>query len=103
MPTRQLPADGFVHGLPAAGKPPAAGRLALAGGVGPPRGQRLPPLPGVIDRAAVTAVLLELARLKGWSLAGLTLDYVKCCDIIPQAVVLRVVRELGMDKARCGP
>ena len=30
--------------------------------------------------------------------AGPSLYYVKCFDIIPQAVVLRVVRELGMDR-----
>ena len=56
------------------------------------------PCRGAIDRAGVTAVLLELARLKGWNLAGLSLDYVKCFDIIPQAVVLRLARELGMDR-----
>ena len=87
-------ADGPVHGLPAVGRDLTAGCPALAGGVGPPRGLRLPPL----DRAGVTAVLLELARLKGWNLAGLSMDYVKCFDIIPQAVLLRVARELGMDR-----
>ena len=49
-----------------------------------------------MNGAGVTAVLLELARLKRWNLAGLSLDYFKCFDIIPQAVVLRVARELGM-------
>ena len=53
---------------------------------------------GAINGAGVTAVLLELARLKGWNVAGLNLDYVKCFDIIPQAVVLRVARELGMER-----
>ena len=46
------------------------------------------PCRGAIDGAGVTAVLLELAQLKGWNVA---------VDIIPQAVVLRVARELGMD------
>ena len=52
---------------------------------------------GAVDAATVTQVLLELARLKGWRLEGLSLDYVKCVDLIPQAVVLRIARELGMD------
>ena len=52
---------------------------------------------GAVDAATVTPVLLELARLKGWRLEGLSLDYVKCFDLIPQAVVLRIARELGMD------
>ena len=52
---------------------------------------------GAVDAATVTQVLLELARLKGWRLEGLSLDYVKCFDLIPQAVVLRIARELGMD------
>ena len=56
------------------------------------------PCLGAIYGAQVRAVLLELAWLKGWNLAGLSLDYVKCFDIIPQAVVLRVARELGMDR-----
>ena len=56
------------------------------------------PCRGPIDGAGVTAVLLELARLKGGNPAGLSLDYVKCFDIIPQAVVVRVARELGMDR-----
>ena len=52
---------------------------------------------GAVDAATVTQALLELARLKGWRLEGLSLDYVKCFDLIPQAVVLRIARELGMD------
>ena len=52
---------------------------------------------GAMDAAMVTEVLLELAWLKGWRLEGLSLDYVKCFYLIPQAVVLRIARELGMD------
>ena len=52
---------------------------------------------GAVDAATVTQVLLELAQLKGWRLEGLSLDYVKCFDLIPQAAVLRIARELGMD------
>ena len=40
---------------------------------------------------------MEPARLKGWRLEGLALDYVKCFDLIPQAVVRRIARERGMD------
>ena len=50
-----------------------------------------------MDAATVTQVLQELARLKGWRLEGLSLDYVKCFDLIPQALVLQITRELGMD------
>ena len=58
---------------------------------------------GAVDAATVTQVLLELARLKGWRLEGLSFDYVKCFDLIPQAVVLRIARELGMDDGCCAP
>ena len=52
---------------------------------------------GTVDAATVTQVPLELAQLKRWRLEGLSLNCVKCCDLIPQAVVLRIARELGMD------
>ena len=55
------------------------------------------PARGALDAAAVTQVLLELSRLKGWTLFGVNLDYVKCFDLIPQAVVLRVGQELGLE------
>ena len=55
------------------------------------------PARGALDAAAVTQVLLELSRLKGWTLFGVNLDYVKCFDLIPQAVVLRVGQVLGME------
>ena len=55
------------------------------------------PARGAFDAAAVTQMLLELSRLKGWTLFGVTLDYVKCFDLIPQAVVLRVGQELGFE------
>ena len=61
------------------------------------------PCRGAIDGVGVTAVLSELAQLKKWNLAGLSPDYVKCFDIIPQALVLRVAREPGINMARCGP
>ena len=48
-----------------------------------------------VDAAKVTQVLLELARLKGWRLEGLSLDYVKCFDLIPQAAVPREEGPLG--------
>ena len=53
---------------------------------------------GAIDGARVRAVLMDLARLKGCNLAKVSLDSVKCLDIIPQAVVLWVVWELAMDQ-----
>ena len=63
-----------------------------------PKAYSFRPCRGAINGTGVTAVLMELARLKGWNLAGLSLEYVECFDIIPQAVVLRVARELGMDR-----
>ena len=45
----------------------------------------------------MTLVLLEPCRLKGWALAGISIDYVKCLDLIPQAVVLALALEPGMD------
>ena len=76
---------------------PVAGCHALARCVGQTRALWLAPLPRAIHGAGATAALLELARLKGWNVAGLRLDYVKCFDMIPQAVVLRVARDVGMD------
>ena len=43
----------------------------------------------------MTQVLLELCRLRGWAVVGMCIDYVKCFDLIPQAVVL------GMDTGTC--
>ena len=55
------------------------------------------PAPGWLDGAAVTQVLLQLCRLKGWTVSGMSIDYKKCFDLIPQAIVLRVAAELGLD------
>ena len=41
-----------------------------------------------LDGAAVTQVLLELCRLRGWAFVGMSIDYVKCFDLIPQVIVL---------------
>ena len=54
-----------------------------------------------LDGAAVTQVLLELCRLRGWAVEGMSIDYVKCFDLIPQAVVLALAVELGMDPGTC--
>ena len=59
------------------------------------------PARSALDGAAVTQVLLELCRLRGWAVAGMSLDYVKCFDLIPQAVVLALAVELGMDPGTC--
>ena len=45
----------------------------------------------------MTQVLLQLCRLKGWAVAGMSMDCVKCFDLIPQAVILALALELGMD------
>ena len=49
----------------------------------------------------MTQVLLELCRLQGWDVAGMSIDYVKCFDLIPKAVVLALALELGMDLGTC--
>ena len=54
-----------------------------------------------LDGAAVTQVLLELCRLRGWGVAGMIIDYIKCLDLIPQAVMLAPALELGMDLGTC--
>ena len=51
--------------------------------------------------AAGTHVLLELCRLRRWAVARMSIDYVKCFDLIPQAVVLALALELGMDLGTC--
>ena len=54
-----------------------------------------------LDGAAVTQMLLELCRLRGWAVAGTSIDYVKCVDLIPQSVVLALALELGTDPGTC--
>ena len=56
---------------------------------------------GSLDGAAVTQLLLELCRLRGWTVARMSIDYKKCFDLIPWAVVLLVAAELGMAPAVC--
>ena len=55
------------------------------------------PARSALDGAAVTQVLLELCRPRGWAVAAMSIDYVKCIDLIPQAIVLALALELGMD------
>ena len=59
------------------------------------------PARSALDGAAVTQVLLELCQLRGWAVAGMSIDYVDCFDLIPQAVVLAPALELGMDLGTC--
>ena len=59
------------------------------------------PARSALDGVAVTQVLLELCRLRGWAVAGMSIDYVKCFDLIPQAVMLALALELGMDPGTC--
>ena len=55
------------------------------------------------DGATTTQVLLELCRLKGWAVAGMSIDYVKCFDLIPQAVILALAWELAWTQGSQGP
>ena len=41
------------------------------------------PARSTLDGAAVTQVLLELCCLRGWAEAGMSINYVKCFDLIP--------------------
>ena len=41
------------------------------------------PSRGLLDAAAVTQLLLELCRLRGWVVAGMSINYKKCFDLIP--------------------
>ena len=49
----------------------------------------------------MTEVLLELCRLGAWAVAGMSIHYVTCFDLIPQAVVLPWALEPGMDPGTC--
>ena len=39
------------------------------------------------DGAVVTRVMLERCCLRWWAAARMSIDYVKCFDIIPEAVI----------------
>ena len=69
--------------------------------LGPPGGLWIRPCRSALDGAAVTQVLLELCRLRGWAVAGMSIDYIKCFDLIPQGVVLALALEQGMNPGTC--
>ena len=48
-----------------------------------------------------TQVLLQLCRPRGWAVTGMSIDYIKCFDLIRRAVVLALALELGMDPGTC--
>ena len=56
---------------------------------------------GLLDGAAVTQLLLELCRLRGWVVVGMSINYKKCFDLTPHAIVLRVAAELGLAPDIC--
>ena len=43
-----------------------------------------PPARSALDGAAVTEVLLELCRLRGWAVAGMSIDCIKCFGLVPK-------------------
>ena len=55
------------------------------------------PVHNAADGAAVTQLLLELGRLKGWTVSGMGLYYRKCFDLMPQGIVFEVCTRLGWD------
>ena len=46
-------------------------------------------------------MMLELCRLKHWAVAGMSINYIKCFDLIPRQVVLALPFKLGMDPGTC--
>ena len=54
-----------------------------------------------LNGAAMTQVLTEPCRLRGWDVAEMSIDYVKCFHLIPDAVLLALALELGMDPRTC--
>ena len=77
------PAPGSVNGLQIVGGCALGGCHCVARVLGPPGGRCLPPSQGAVDGAAVTQVLLEMCRPRGWAVAGMSIDYIKCFDLIP--------------------
>ena len=59
------------------------------------------PARSALEWAAVPQVLLELCRVRRSAMAGMSIDYVKCFDVIPQVVALAVALEVGIDLGRC--
>ena len=59
------------------------------------------PAKSALDGAAVAHVFVELCRLRGWAVTGMSIEYVKCFNLIPQAVVLALALELGMGPSTC--
>ena len=55
------------------------------------------PAHSTADGAAVTQLLLELGRLKGWLVSGMGLDYRKRFDLMPQGIVFEVCKLLSWD------
>ena len=72
------------------------GSDVLVGGLGPSAGLRFPPSAGGCGRGHGHPGPPGAGPTQG-RLEGLSLDYVECFDLIPQPVVLRIARELGMD------
>ena len=55
------------------------------------------PKRGALDAASLLALLLELHRLLRRRFGGIGLDYIKCFDLIPQAQLLWLAAEMGME------
>ena len=67
----------------------------------PPGGFWFPPARSTLDHVAVPQVLLEVCRRRGRAVTEISIDYVKCFDLIFHAVVLALALELGMDPGTC--
>ena len=54
-----------------------------------------------MDGVAVMQVLLDMCCLKRWAVAGTSIDYIKFFNPIPQAVIVALALELGVDPGTC--
>ena len=52
---------------------------------------------GAIDAATVLTLLVELAQALKTPLVGSGTDYTKCFDLIPQAILMALMEEQGID------
>ena len=73
----------------------------MARGMGPPGGLWLLPGQERPGRGGGNAGPLGAVSPPAWAVPGMSIDYVKCFNLIPQAVVLALALQLGMDPGTC--
>ena len=88
---------GPLHGLPPVGEMRLEEAIRWQEAWAHPCALSFRPARSALDGATVTQVILELCRLKGLAVAGMSINYVQSFDLIQQAVVLALALEPGMD------